>query len=191
MDVCPGKFDGLMEALLKRRLVMFDHFTRPLLPVAAAVAVMAGCAFIGNAQAESVQKQCSAKYQAAKTANTLNGETWNQFYKQCSAELKASNEPAASEPPAAEKTTAPPPQKTVAAPPPKTVAPPPEPTGSAVFPAAVLPEFSKETPHNQRLHTCSKQYQANKATNGNGGLKWSQKGGGYYSECNKKLKGAA
>jgi hypothetical protein len=27
--------------------------------------------------------------------------------------------------------------------------------------------------------------------NGNGGLKWIQKGGGYYSECTKKLKGAA
>ena len=25
--------------------------------------------------------------------------------------------------------------------------------------------------------------------NGNGGLKWIQKGGGYYSECNKQLKG--
>jgi hypothetical protein len=28
-------------------------------------------------------------------------------------------------------------------------------------------------------------YQANKATNANGGLKWMQKGGGYWSECNK------
>jgi hypothetical protein len=26
-------------------------------------------------------------------------------------------------------------------------------------------------------------YQANKATNANGGLKWIQKGGGYWSEC--------
>jgi hypothetical protein len=31
-------------------------------------------------------------------------------------------------------------------------------------------------------------YQANKATNANGGLKWIQKGGGYWSECNKYLK---
>jgi hypothetical protein len=29
---------------------------------------------------------------------------------------------------------------------------------------------------------------ANKATNANGGLKWIEKGGGYYSECNKRLK---
>ena len=26
-------------------------------------------------------------------------------------------------------------------------------------------------------------------TNGNGGMKWIEKGGGYYSECNKQLKG--
>ena len=41
------------------------------------------------------------------------------------------------------------------------------------------------------MHTCVDQYNANKATNANGGLKWIQKGGGYYSECSKKLKGAA
>ena len=32
-------------------------------------------------------------------------------------------------------------------------------------------------------------YNANKAANANGGLKWIVKGGGYYSECNKRLKG--
>jgi hypothetical protein len=39
------------------------------------------------------------------------------------------------------------------------------------------------------MHTCLDQYRANKANNGNGGLKWIQKGGGYYSQCNKALKG--
>jgi hypothetical protein len=39
------------------------------------------------------------------------------------------------------------------------------------------------------MHTCADQYNANKASNRNGGLKWIQKGGGYYSECNKQLKG--
>ncbi len=34
-----------------------------------------------------------------------------------------------------------------------------------------------------RMHTCLDQYNANKTTNGNGG-----KGGGYYSECNRRLK---
>lgn len=41
------------------------------------------------------------------------------------------------------------------------------------------------------MHTCLDQYHANKAGGGNGGLKWIQKGGGYYSECNKRLKGPA
>jgi hypothetical protein len=40
------------------------------------------------------------------------------------------------------------------------------------------------------MHTCVDQYKANKETNANGGLKWIQKGGGYYSECNKRLKPA-
>jgi hypothetical protein len=39
------------------------------------------------------------------------------------------------------------------------------------------------------MHTCRDQYNANNASNGNGGLKWIVKGGGYYSECNKRLKG--
>ena len=40
------------------------------------------------------------------------------------------------------------------------------------------------------METCLDQYKANKANNANGGLKWIQKGGGYYSECNKHLKGS-
>ena len=60
---------------------------------------------------------------------------------------------------------------------------------NAVFPDAIAPKYSKETPGKQRFKTCDDQYNANKATNSNGGLKWIQKGGGYYSECNKKLKG--
>jgi hypothetical protein len=39
------------------------------------------------------------------------------------------------------------------------------------------------------METCLDQYRANKANNANGGLKWIQKGGGYYSECVKRLKG--
>jgi hypothetical protein len=38
--------------------------------------------------------------------------------------------------------------------------------------------------------TCLDQYKANKADNMNGGLRWIQKGGGYYSMCNRHLKGA-
>ena len=41
------------------------------------------------------------------------------------------------------------------------------------------------------MHTCLDQYRANKASGGNGDLKWIEKGGGYYSQCNKRLKGQA
>ena len=44
-------------------------------------------------------------------------------------------------------------------------------------------------PGNARMHTCLDQYNTNKTGTDNGGLKWIQKGGGYYSECNKRPKG--
>ena len=66
---------------------------------------------------------------------------------------------------------------------------PAAPAGPAMFPSAVDPKYSKESAGKARMHTCVDQYNANKATNANGGLKWIQKGGGYYSECTKKLKG--
>ena len=68
---------------------------------------------------------------------------------------------------------------------------PAAPAGPAVFPNAVDPKYSKESEGKARMHTCVDQYNANKAANANGGMKWIQKGGGYYSECTKKLKGAA
>jgi len=76
-----------------------------------------------------------------------------------------------------------------AAAPASTPATAPKTTGNAVFPTAVSPKHSGESAGKARMHTCLDQYNANKATNANGGLKWIQKGGGYYSECNKQLKG--
>ena len=66
----------------------------------------------------------------------------------------------------------------------------PMPVGNAVFPSAVDPKYANESAGKARMHTCVDQYKANKETNANGGLKWIQKGGGYYSECNKRLKPA-
>jgi hypothetical protein len=61
--------------------------------------------------------------------------------------------------------------------------------GTAVFPSAISPTYANEKPYKARLKTCSDQYKANKAVNANGGLKWIQKGGGYWRECNKHLQG--
>jgi len=62
---------------------------------------------------------------------------------------------------------------------------------SAVFPSAVDSKYASEKSGRARRKTCLDQYKANKASNANGGLKWLQRGGGYYSQCVKKLKGAA
>jgi hypothetical protein len=136
------------------------------------------------AQALTMQ-ECSAKYKAAQTAGTLNGQKWNDFRKaECAADAAATPAAAPAAPKAAEA-------KPAAAPKPAATAAAPAPMGDAVFPKAVDPKYSKESEGKARMHTCVDQYNANKAGNANGGLKWIQKGGGYYSECTKKLKGSA
>jgi hypothetical protein len=140
-------------------------------------------ALVAAAPAHALTTQeCSAKYQAAKSAGTLGGQKWNDFRKaQCGADAAATPAAAPAAAPAAPKQA-----KKEAAP---AAAPASAPAGPAVFPTAVDPKYSKETAGKARMHTCVDQYNANKASNGNGGLKWIQKGGGYYSECSKKLKG--
>jgi len=151
-----------------------------------AIAVSGFAAFAATAPAQALTTQeCSAKYQAAKTAGTLAGQKWNDFRKaQCGADAVATPAaaPAAPAPAPAAKEA-----KKEAAPTATAAAP----SGPAIFPNAIDPKYAKETPGKGRMHTCVDQYNANKTTNGNGGLKWIQKGGGYYSECNTKLKGPA
>jgi hypothetical protein len=148
-----------------------------------AIALSGLAAFAATAPAQALTAQeCSAKYQEAKKAGTLGGQKWNEFRKtQCGADATpaAANTaaPAAAAPKEAKKEAAP-------------AAAPAAPSGPAVFPNAVDPKYAKETAGKARMHTCVDQYNANKATGGNGGMKWIEKGGGYYSECNKRLKGA-
>ena len=154
---------------------------------AIAVSGLAAFAVMSPAQALTTQ-ECSAKYQAAKTAGTLGGQKWNDFRKaQCGADAAAAPSAAPAAAPAAAPKEAKKEAKKEAAP----AAAPAAPSGPAVYPTAVDPKYAKETAGKARMHTCVDQYNANKATNGNGGPKWIQKGGGYYSECTRKLKGAA
>lgn len=155
-----------------------------------AMAVSGFAAFMVTSPAQALTAQeCSAKYQAAKTAGTLGGQKWNDFRKaQCGADATAAAPAAAPVAPAAAPAAAPKKEAKAAA---KETAAPAAPSGPAVFPSAVDPKYAKETAGKARMHTCVDQYNANKTTNGNGGLKWIQKGGGYYSECTKKLKPAA
>jgi hypothetical protein len=149
--------------------------------------LLASAALIGIGPAHALTMQeCSAKYKAAQAAGTAKDIKWNDFRKkECGADATAT--PAAATKPETKPAPAPAPTTKAAAKP--AAASPPAATGPAVFPNAVAPQYSKEAPGKARMQTCLDQYNANKANNGNGGLNWIQKGGGYYSECNKRLKG--
>jgi hypothetical protein len=148
-----------------------------------AVAVSGFAAFAAMPAQALSSHECSVKYKEAKAAGTLNGQKWADFRKaECGADAAAT--------PAAAPAAPPPVAETKPAPAPKPAAAPVE-VGNAVFPSAVSPKYAQESAGKARMHTCVDQYHANKASNENGGLKWIQKGGGYYSECNKRLKGAA
>ncbi|HEX7883393.1 MAG TPA: hypothetical protein VF499_11720 [Afipia sp.] len=156
--------------------------------------LLAGAAnFVAMPAQALTAQECSAKYQAAKTAGTLGDQKWNDFRKaQCGADAKPAAATAAPKEAQKEapKAAAAPKETPKAAESPKPVAvPAPAAAGAAVFPTAVAPKYSSETAGKARMHTCVDQYNANKAANANGGLKWIQKGGGYYSECTKRLKG--
>jgi len=119
--------------------------------------------------------ECSAKYQAAKSGGSLNGMKWNDFRKaQCGANASDDDTvPAADE----ASYTGDPEKPSIKAP------------RGVKFPSAVAKKYADETPGKARMHTCLEQYYANKDANALNGLRWIQKGGGYYSLCNAKLKG--
>src|ERR1700692_462814 len=101
-----------------------------------AAAGFAALTVAAPAQALTAQ-ECSAKYQAAKTAGTLNGQKWNDFRKtQCAADAAAA--PAA---PAEPKATEAKPKKEKEAAAPSAA---PASVGNAVFPSAVDPKYASE-----------------------------------------------
>jgi hypothetical protein len=140
------------------------------------IALVAAPALGGALPAQALtMKECSAKYKAAQQTGTLQGMKWADFRKtECASGESASPTPAAATT-SSNPTAAP---RTISAA-----------TGNAVFPTAVSPKYSSESPGRARMYTCLNQYKVNKSDNGNGGLKWIAKGGGYYSQCNKHLKG--
>lgn len=142
--------------------------------LAASVCLMTAALWSTPSQALTMQ-ECSVKYKAAQAGGSK--VKWNDFRKtECSADAAAT--PAAA--PAATTTAAKP---APAAKPAAATS-----TSAAVYPSKLDPKYAKESAGKGRMHTCLDQYNANKASGGNGGLNWIAKGGGYYSECNKRLK---
>ncbi|QHC34641.1 hypothetical protein [Komagataeibacter xylinus] len=138
----------------------------------------------GVAQARETSKACHAKFTAARTAGTLGTQSYKEFKAaQCDTDTATAASPEAAKPATPAPAAAPLPAPAAAR------AAAPAIATSATMPTAVADKYSKEPAGKGRLHTCLDQYNANKATNANGGLRWIQKGGGYYSICNTKLKG--
>lgn len=120
-------------------------------------------------------KECSVKYHAAEDANTLNGMKWNDFRKaECGPDASPAPDATASVGGSNSSTNSAPATSIL--------------PGNAVFPTAVSSQYSGQSAGKARMMTCLDQYRANKANGGNGNLRWIQKGGGYYSECNNRLK---
>jgi len=130
-------------------------------------------------------KECSVKFKAAQNAGEVNGVSWSMFRKtQCSG--TASDEAVKKTEPSDEtveqasgksdkdqkkaETTA------------KADA------GNATFPSTIAKKFESETPAKARMHTCLETYNVNKERGTLGGMRWIEKGGGYYKQCNAKLK---
>ena len=154
--------------------------------ILASASALAFASFTVAPASALTMKECSVKYQDAKKANTLKGQKWNDFRKaQCGDDDAADDEAAAAMPAEPAKPAA---SAAAAAPAAKPAAMPAGKAKAAVFPKAVSQKYSSETAGKARLKTCVDQYNANKAANANGELKWIEKGGGYWSQCNAKLK---
>jgi hypothetical protein len=124
------------------------------------------------AMADNVMKVCGAKYQAAKKANSLGGQTWNQYLAQCRGSQKATPVSAPVASPAASTHALPPAAAPVVASKPASHLP------GAQSPAMVA--------MHDRQRQCGAQWKADKAAGKiQPGQKWPQ----YWSACNKRLKG--
>ena len=133
----------------------------------AAIALLAVTSIPADSFAEVLSvKECSTRFQAMKDAGTASTK-WSEFRKSvCGIEhTVAAAQAIASQP-----------------------APVPIVPQGVKFPAKIDEKFAAEPAARQRMRTCLEAYHANKAGNTLGGLRWVQKGGGYYSLCSARLK---
>ena len=143
---------------------------------ATAGAFVASLALAAPASALTM-KECSAKYQAAKTDGSAKDMKWNDYRaKFCGTE--AATEDAADDKAVAGTTDKEPETPSAAAP------------KGVTFPKVSDKKYATETPARARLKTCADSYHVNKEAGTLNGLKWIQKGGGYWSLCSAALKKA-
>ena len=143
----------------------------------AALTVTALVAWSASPAGALTMKECGETYRAAKEGGTLNGMDWAAFRKEkcaTSAAESAGADSVKTEEPAEKDASA-------------AVAPTVAPAG-VTFPTTLAAEFKTEKPAKARMKTCLQGYHDNKEAGTLNGLRWIQKGGGYYSLCNAKLK---
>lgn len=136
--------------------------------VLCAAAVLAAIALQGSSAQALTMAECSAKYKAAKDANTLNGMKWNDFRKaNCGSDATAA-------PAAAAPAPAPAPKPTVASAP-------------AATPSEAKPASAGRQAMYARERACGAEWKAAKA-NGTrpAGMKWPQ----FWHECDVRMKAA-
>ena len=143
----------------------------------AALAVTALVSWNATPASALTMKECGETYRAAKEGGTLNGMDWAAFRKEKCATSAAESVSSDT------GKTAPQPEKENGA----AVAPTVAPAG-VTFPTTLAAEFKTEKPAKARMKTCLQGYHGNKDAGTLNGLRWIQKGGGYYSLCNAKLK---
>jgi hypothetical protein len=166
---------------------------------AGVAALVAALGWAAPSEALSM-KECSTKYRAARSSGTLGGLSWNEFRRaQCAAGAQAA---APTKQAAPAPSTNPgtggwfgggqaqqPQQQQPSAAPNWWGGTPKYAFGSAVFPQGISPKYAGMSAGKARMRTCLDQYRVNKTSGGNANLKWIQRGGGYYSQCNRQLKG--
>lgn len=158
------------------------------------------CAFLSNAALaqepsaapENLMKACGDKWRTVREVETTKGVTWPQFLAACRAQASAptatgdakreANREASREAPASPVPASPAPAK-----PSRQAA---LVGGTPIFPQDIATRHASERLALGRQRTCADQFKANKSADANGGLKWIEKGGGYWSRCNAHLKQA-
>lgn len=133
---------------------------------------------------ENTMKACGDKWRAVREVESQKGVSWPQYLASCRAQMAEAASAVPSRENAAEGARRP-----VAG----------DLSGERrqrasrsdagpVFPREVAAKHASERPALARQRTCSDQFKANKASDANAGLRWIERGGGYWSKCNAHLK---
>lgn len=147
-------------------------------PVFAAAAVFVAAAAFAAPASALTMKECGTKYQAAKADGTAKDMKWND-YRQKFCGQEAAAEEAADDKALAATSDKEPDRAMTAAP------------KGVTFPSAVDKKYADEKPSRARLKTCADAYHDNRDAGTLSGLRWIQKGGGYWSLCSAALKKGA